>query len=77
MAARVQQLDVDDDVFPRFANPNRSATEATSWGVGLNWHLNKNFKVNLDYEQSDFKGGNSALLENGEKVILTRAQISF
>ena len=77
LAARVQQLDIDNDVFPRFANRARTITEVTSWGLGVNWHLNKNFKVNLNYEQSDFKEGDTALLENGEKVILTRAQISF
>ena len=56
---------------------NTSAREATSWGVGLNWHLNKNFKLNLDYEQTSFKGGSGKLLDNGEKTIMTRAQISF
>jgi phosphate-selective porin OprO/OprP len=74
----VGQLTVDDDAFPLYANPATSAREATSWGVGLNWHLNRNFKINLNYEQTDFKGGdNSPLNANGEKVILTRAQIAF
>jgi phosphate-selective porin OprO/OprP len=78
VTGRVGQLTVDDDAFPLFANPAISAREATSWGVGLNWHLNRNFKVNLNYEQTDFKGGdNSPLNAKGEKVILTRAQISF
>jgi phosphate-selective porin OprO and OprP len=77
IAARVQQLNVDDRVFPLYANPATSATKATTWGVGLNWYLNKNFKVNLDYENTEFKGGTSALLARGEQVILTRAQISF
>src|SRR6185295_7253909 len=76
--ARIQQLDIDDDVFPNFASIAGNATEATSWGIGLNWHLNKNFKINLNYEQTDFKGGdNSPLNAKGEKVILTRAQVSF
>lgn len=77
VAARVQQLNVDDRVFPLYANPATSATKATTWGVGLNWYLNKNFKVNLDYENTEFKGGTSALLSRGEQVILTRAQVSF
>ena len=50
---------------------------STTWGLGVNWHLNKNFKVNLNYENTDFKGGTSPLLANGEQVVLTRAQISF
>lgn len=77
VAARVQQLDIDDDVFPAYASPATSTSGAFSWGLGLNWHLNKNFKVNLNYEQTDFDGGTSSLLADGEKVIMTRAQISF
>ena len=77
LAARVGQLDVDDDAFPLLANPASSATEATSWGAGLNWHLNKNLKLTLDYEQTDFKGGSSPLLKRGEKVVFTRAQLTF
>jgi phosphate-selective porin OprO/OprP len=77
LAARVQQLDIDDDLFPNFASRASAVAGATSWGVGVNWHLNKNFKINLDYEQTDFKGGTTPLLSHGEKVVLTRAQISF
>jgi phosphate-selective porin OprO/OprP len=77
IAGRIGELDVDEDVFPGFASPTASASQAFSWGVGLNWHLNKNIKLNLDYEQTDFKGGAGDLLNQGEKVILTRAQFSF
>jgi phosphate-selective porin OprO/OprP len=77
IAARVQQLDVDDAIFPLFANPNTSVSKATTWGGGVNWYLNKNFKLNFDYEKTDFKGGTSPLLAKGEQVVLTRAQISF
>jgi len=78
IAARVGELDVDDDAFPIYASPTASATKAFSWGVGLNWHLNKNVKVNLNYDQTDFKGGAATdLLAKGEKAIFTRAQISF
>ena len=77
ITARVQQLDVDDAIFPLFANPNTSVSKATTWGVGVNWYLNKNFKLNFDYEKTDFKGGTSPLLAKGEQVVLTRAQISF
>jgi phosphate-selective porin OprO/OprP len=45
--------------------------------VGLNWHLNKNVKINLNYENTDFDGGTSGLLQNGEQVFMTRAQVSF
>lgn len=77
LTARYGELDVDDDTFPIFANPATAATKATSWGGGVNWHLNRNVKLSLNYEQTDFTGGTSAFLNNGEKVILTRAQFSF
>jgi phosphate-selective porin OprO and OprP len=74
----VQELDVDNDIFTlSYADPARSATRARTWGVGVNWHLNKNFRLNLNYEDTDFKGGTTPLLVNGEKVVLTRAQLSF
>jgi len=77
LTARYGQLDVDDDTFPLYANAATSASKASSWGVGVNWHLNRNIKLSLNYEQTEFDGGTSAFLENGEKTVLTRAQFSF
>ena len=78
IAARIGELDVDDDAFPLYANPAASATKAFAWGVGLTWHLNKNVKANLNYDQTDFKGGASTdLLRKGEKAVFTRAQVAF
>jgi phosphate-selective porin OprO/OprP len=77
LTARYGELDVDDDTFPVFANPTTAAAKAKSWGGGVNWHLNRNVKLSLNYEQTGFSGGTSAFLNNGEKVILTRAQFSF
>jgi phosphate-selective porin OprO/OprP len=78
LAARVGQLDVDDDVFPLFADPKKSASGVFSWGVGLNWKLNRNIKLSLDYEDTDLDGaaGNPAPFK-GEHVIFTRAQVAF
>jgi phosphate-selective porin OprO/OprP len=76
---RVGQLTLDDNIFPSFASAT-SAHQATSWGVGINWLLNRNFKLQLDYEQTSFKNGvvaaGSATAQD-EKVILVRAQIGF
>lgn len=77
LAARVQHISLDNDIFPRYANPATSASAATSWGVGVNWLLNANVKLSLDYESTDFKGGTSPFLKNGEQVFLTRAQLAF
>ncbi len=80
VADRFGQFHVDDKVFSKsvdLADPASSARGATSWAVGLNWFLNNNLKLNLDYEQTDFAGGTTSFLQKGEKVIFTRAQISF
>lgn len=77
LTARYGELDVDDDTFPIFASAATSASKATSWGAGVNWHLNRNVKLSLNYEQTNFEGGTSPLLNNGEKALLTRAQFSF
>lgn len=77
LTARFGELDVDNDTFPLFASATTSASKATSWGVGANWHLNRNLKLSLNYEQTDFTGGANAFLNNGEQVFLTRAQFSF
>ncbi len=79
-AVRFGQFDVDDQIFSpglNLADSATSASGATSWAVGLNWFLNKNVKVNFDYEQTDFQGGSSPFLNKGEKVFFTRAQVSF
>ncbi len=77
LTARYQELSFDDDTFPTFASASSSVSEAKSWGVGLNWHLNRNFKLQVNYEKTDFDGGTSELLNDGEQIVFTRAQISF
>ena len=78
VTAQVGQLKVDRNAFPLYANPGTSAREATSWGAGLNWYPNRNLKLMLDYEQTHFRGGQSAPLNaQGEHVILTRMQLAF
>lgn len=78
VAGRVHRLAIDRDAFPVFANPSRSARSADAWAVGLNWHLNRSAKLNLDYEQTRFAGGAA----NGgdrkpEKVFFQRLQVAF
>jgi phosphate-selective porin OprO/OprP len=78
LAARVSQLNVDNMSFPLFADPAKSATAALSFGVGANWHLNRNLKLSLNYEHTDFNAApGNPFEEKGEDVILTRGQVSF
>lgn len=78
LAARVSRLDVDDDAFPIFSDPAKYATAALSYGVGLNWHLNRNLKVSLNYEHTDFEAAEGNPFDTTpENVVLTRIQFSF
>jgi phosphate-selective porin OprO/OprP len=76
VAARYGELRVDRDAFPFFADPTRSARIADSWGLGLNWYLNRNVKFQLNYEQTDFTGGTQGERPK-ERAILSRFQLAF
>jgi phosphate-selective porin OprO and OprP len=97
VVARFGQLDVDHNAFnvnptaagARFADPTKEAHQASEWGVGLNWYLNKDIKFVLDYEQTHFEGGAGATTGTGskakyvvvdreaEEVVIGRVQLSF
>ncbi len=78
LATRFSAFDADSKTFPDFANPNRSASKAESWAVGLNGYLTSNLKLSLTYEETDFSGG---AVEGGdrdnEQVIISRLQVAF
>lgn len=65
------------DAFPFFADPTRAARVAESWGLGLNWYLNRNVKFQLNYEQTDFTGGGTKGERPKERAILSRFQVAF
>lgn len=92
LAARYGELDIDDDAFTgatattagtALADPTASASEASAWGVALNWYLTRNFKVNVDYDQTEFDGGGGGTNflhprdREIERVLLTRFQVSY
>lgn len=70
-------LDIDDGVFPAYASPTASISEATNTGVALNWYVTGNARISLDYETTSFEGGAAAGDRLDEKVLLTRLQVSF
>jgi phosphate-selective porin len=81
LGLRYGELTMDETLFgaPSFAIA-ASANKIRSWGAVLNWLLNKNVKVSLDYDQTDFRGGSGAahqVTAQDEKVIFTRFQVSF
>lgn len=76
---RYGNLDIDDSIFTNgFASTVTSVTEANAWGAGLNWYLNKNYRISLDFEQTRFDGGSNAGADRQtENVILSRFQIAY
>ena len=77
LVARISSLNVDDKAFPLFANPASAASEAQSVGLGFNWYLNRNLKVMLDYERTEFEGGAASGDREDENVLFSRFQIAF
>jgi phosphate-selective porin OprO/OprP len=77
LAARISRLEVDAAAFPLFANPASSASSAELLGIGFNWYLNRNLRVALNYEKTEFEGGAAGGDREDEKVLLSRFQISF
>lgn len=79
LAGRYGVLDIDNKAFDDgFSNLNTSISKAASWATGLNWYLNRNTKVVLDYEQTKFSRG-SLNSENRkpESVVTSRLQLNF
>jgi phosphate-selective porin OprO/OprP len=77
--ARVGQLSLDRAAFPTYVSSG-SAREAASWGIGLNWYLNSNIRLYLDFESTRFDGGSKkggALTAGDERALLGRVQFSF
>jgi len=77
IAARYSKLDLDDKTFPLFANPASAPRSAAAWAVGLNWYLNKNVRVMLDYERTKFDGGAASGDREDETILFSRFQIAF
>jgi phosphate-selective porin OprO/OprP len=57
LAARVAGTHIDSGAFPVYADPNTQAERATTLGVALNWILNDNVKLSLEYDYTGFIGG--------------------
>jgi len=81
LVARYEDLNIDNNAFPIFANPGTSASEAHAWSVGLNWYLNKNIRANVSYSRTSFDGkinpAAATVTRQPEEVVFTRLQLAF
>ncbi len=75
-----------------YADGSKSAQSAHSWATGINWYLNSNAKIQLDYEYTTFDGGAAVNNSNtgpgngsgsnikdreDEKALLARFHVNF
>ena len=81
LVARYSVQTNDNDAYigsaaSQLANPTQSAHQARERAIGLNWYLDRNLKVQINYEETRFTGGSSGSDRVPEKLILTRFQIA-
>ena len=78
LVARYGELEVDDAAFPVFADPSVAAHKADAWVAGVNWYLNSNLKLVVNYLQTGFEGGATGGADREtEKAVFTRLQVAF
>ncbi|ARO88787.1 porin [Nitrosospira lacus] len=79
LVARYAELNIDHDAFTAgFFNPSTSARKAKDIGVGINWHLNRHIKLQLNYHHTTFEHGAADGADRpDEKVLFSRLQIAF
>jgi phosphate-selective porin OprO/OprP len=81
LAGRVSQIDIDENVFrDGFASVANGATSgATAFTGGINWYLNRNFKIQFNWEHTEFDDdlAFSGKDRSHEDVAVTRFQVSY
>jgi len=80
LGLRYSQISFDNDNYRLgFSSLTDSVRNARAWTVGLNWYLNRTFKLQLNYERTDFD--HAILLGtqrfDHEDVFLSRIQVAF
>jgi phosphate-selective porin OprO/OprP len=81
LVARFQSIDFDAAAFAggndSFASPTTAVSAAKAIGMGVNWYLNQNFKLQFNYEVSQFTGGATSGDRPDEQAALTRFSLVF
>lgn len=80
LAARYSRINFDDRAFSLgFADSKTSASGARAFTIGMNWYLNRWFKLQLNYERTDFNRGITFGEDrrDHEDVFISRFQVSF
>ena len=77
IAGRISTVEIDKSIFPVLADSTKQARRAFDYTGGVNWHLNRNVKILLDYTQTQFTGGAKTGNAPDEKLLAGRVQIVY
>lgn len=77
IAARYEELLVDENAFPVLATAASSVTGAKAWGAGVTWHLAPAVRIAVNYERTRFTGGATTGNRAPEHFLVTRFQQAF
>ena len=76
--ARYSLLQVDPTAFTdKFADPTKSAHQASATAFGLNWTWNRAVRYQINYERTFFRGGAKTGNREPENALLAEAQLVF
>ncbi|MGA2748172.1 MAG: porin [Verrucomicrobiota bacterium] len=82
LVARYEDLNLDKETFPAFADATKYASGAHAWSLGVNWYLNRIIRLNASYAYTTFDGvtgktSSTAVDKRPEEVFFTRVQVAF
>lgn len=83
LALRYSELNLDKKSFGLnggtvYASAASTQKSAESWAFGVNWYLNKFFKIQTTYEQTKFDSAASNVRNrDDERVLFSRLQVAF
>ena len=60
-----------------FADPAVNAESSKLWSLGVNWYLNRNVKLAVNYDRTTFRNYASNADRHAEGVLLGRFQLAF
>jgi phosphate-selective porin OprO/OprP len=81
LVARYHELHFDPNAFTggsgSFANPQSAPSAAYAIGAGINWYMNQNFKIQLDYDVTRYEGGAIVGNRPDERVLISQFALIF
>ncbi len=75
--ARVSSIATDSASYATWADPSKSARQATSFTGGVRWHLSEHYRIFVDYEHTVFSGGAASGDLKPEQAVLGRVQLAY